>query len=809
VDHSANVPRPSTRRAKIGWRECFTQGLILLALLVALFPRTFLLGETALPAALLYDVPPWNVHRPDHQRPYNHEPAIEVFLLFHAFYTMTRNAIADGEWPLWNHLEFGGMPLLANYQSAVFYPPRLPHQFLDIAWASTLFVILKLWLCGMTAYLSARVFGLRRAPSTFASIAWMLSGYHVSWAYYAIPDVGAWLPVLLIGVEFLLEGRYRRGCCAIAIAATMLLLCGHPESALTGSAGLGLYFLIRLAHRAGSGAPFWRPLGAAVAAWAIALLATAMQTLPFFEYVGQSQTYVHRVSGPEHRHFIQPGQYPIFWVPRYFGSNADDNFRGARNVLDMSNFRTMAYPGVAVTLGVLLLLAVGNSRSQKARSLDRARVIALFATTVLFLALAIESPISEALSNLPLIGSTWGCWFLTWPLFALPLLAAMGIDRWTSEARSPREFTVPVAGAVIIGIALIVPYVIERRLLVFQGFDAYVGAQLLIAALIFAIGLIPTCLAAHPRLRRWAAHAFVLLLAADLLCAARGLIASSPRDELFVDTPLTRFLQAASPPARINIEAAGIQTGLLQHYGIEQHWGYDAIMPDRMWRFYGGTSGDAWPRLAPLTATEFYLHRSAFAGPPFEGRVAELERVGTFDDVGVYRDSRVYPRAYLVGRAEVVSSTDVLFERLRESGFDPRHAVLVDSPPEAPLPPAAAALNGSASVELRKSTRVVVSTQSDSDAVLVLADAYYPGWQARVDDAPAEIFPAFHAYRAVVVPKGDHKVEFTYRPRSFRIGLLISTASLIVSLLWSLWKLRYAQPASSISAVHVTPCKST
>jgi uncharacterized membrane protein YfhO len=60
----------------------------------------------------------------------------------------------------------------------------------------------------------------------------------------------------------------------------------------------------------------------------------------------------------------------------------------------------------------------------------------------------------------------------------------------------------------------------------------------------------------------------------------------------------------------------------------------------------------------------------------------------------------------------------------------------------------------------------------------VLADTFYPGWQATLDGKPVEILRADHAFRAVAFPPGEHRVTFRYVPLSFRAGATISFLTL-------------------------------
>jgi uncharacterized membrane protein YfhO len=70
--------------------------------------------------------------------------------------------------------------------------------------------------------------------------------------------------------------------------------------------------------------------------------------------------------------------------------------------------------------------------------------------------------------------------------------------------------------------------------------------------------------------------------------------------------------------------------------------------------------------------------------------------------------------------------------------------------------------------------RVVLETDASAPALLVLAEAWYPGWSATVDGSPAAVVPANAWMRAVSVPAGRHQVELRFRSRWLLPGALLS-----------------------------------
>jgi len=83
--------------------------------------------------------------------------------------------------------------------------------------------------------------------------------------------------------------------------------------------------------------------------------------------------------------------------------------------------------------------------------------------------------------------------------------------------------------------------------------------------------------------------------------------------------------------------------------------------------------------------------------------------------------------------------------------------------------------------------RIVVTTSSDAPSLLVLRDAFYPGWRATIDGAPAEIYPADVLFRGVALTAGAHEVRFVYDPPAWRWGRILSVAGIVVWLLLWAW----------------------
>jgi hypothetical protein len=75
---------------------------------------------------------------------------------------------------------------------------------------------------------------------------------------------------------------------------------------------------------------------------------------------------------------------------------------------------------------------------------------------------------------------------------------------------------------------------------------------------------------------------------------------------------------------------------------------------------------------------------------------------------------------------------------------------------------------------------IELSVSSRSDGWLVVADTWYPGWEAKVNQQSVPLYRANYLFRAVKIESGENKVEFKYQPLLLRGGLIGTFASLIL-----------------------------
>lgn len=165
------------------------------------------------------------------------------------------------------------------------------------------------------------------------------------------------------------------------------------------------------------------------------------------------------------------------------------------------------------------------------------------------------------------------------------------------------------------------------------------------------------------------------------------------------------------------------------------------------------------------------------------------KKIAEVTDVAIFENDRVLPRAWLASEAKVLTDPEIL-DVIRTSRFpdgktwDPRKTALIKGPFE--FTSAVPDQTGEVRTTAHEPNRVTLKTKSSQPAILVLSENHYPGWRAYIDGQFVTNLRVDYNLRGVVLPAGEHTVEFVYWPKSVVIGAVISLLTLIGLVIW--WK---------------------
>ena len=142
------------------------------------------------------------------------------------------------------------------------------------------------------------------------------------------------------------------------------------------------------------------------------------------------------------------------------------------------------------------------------------------------------------------------------------------------------------------------------------------------------------------------------------------------------------------------------------------------------------------------------------------------------------------PRAYVVGGPWMLAAERNRFDGITNGNFNFREAALVER--SGPWAKEFSDLKPGR-VE-QKVTRIeygadvnslAIDLWSEREALLVVTDAWYPGWRATVNGRATPIAEVNAFQRGVRVPAGNSSVVMRYEPWTVRVGILVSLAALI------------------------------
>lgn len=721
---------------------------------------------------------------------------------FYPLLDFTHNAFRLGFIPLWNPYNFSGYPHLANWASGVFYPLHFAMLFLNKIQTLIFLKLAAITLSGFFTYLYLRQLKLDRYAAFFGGVAFAFSATMLVWGAEIWQSVHSflWLPLVFFGIEKIMSKGKFSYATLIALGVGASLMGGYLQPTIYLLAMSLVYFLFRIKniHK--------RSFFYIVCGFILGLGFSAVHTLPAIEAFllsPRSQIALTELN----LSFLLPIFHAVtFFAPDIFGHVATQNWfiQGPGQY-----YEHMIYIGV-----VPIVLSFFSLFPRKTRRYAIFFLIAFFMTFLQTLNLPTSRLLYEL--NVPFLSTAIPIRIIFVTAFCLSVLSSFGLSWWLETSRNnlkkmvfallPLFFVYGILGGwLILSFFQKIPinefppnwYVTSlRNLIVPVGVLLFTSFLLLLGVYL-------------QNLKTYLYYFIVIIFLAHAFLFAQKYFVFTESQFFYPTHPVISYPKKHQELGRyFGYGDAYLANNFATVYKLYSPEGYDPVNVSRYnellsssntgdFRGIASRSDALIPTadISPLEDTNtLRLRLLDLLGVKFVGYfVSETNRDkvkirenGRFNLVWqengfiIFENKKAFERAFLISKVMVANSKEEAIKAIYDPSIDLSQKAIVTEKieikegDEAPI--------GSASITTYTPNRVVVEASTNVPQLLVLSDAYYPGWQAFVDGAPTPIYPAYHALRAVFLPEGEHEVVFEYKPSSFFWGSAVSLISLFTAL---------------------------
>jgi hypothetical protein len=701
----------------------------------------------------------------------------------------------------WNPFTHEGTPV---FPPPLAYPLDLLQLFRPDEAGISLVLALHVPLAAIAFLFLARELGLPLRAGIGGACVFALGGFLLSTLnLYVFLQAAAWAPAVILCLFRLRDGGRRE----VAFAALVVAV----AVSTTGVEIVAQAILVGLVLAASPGRAFW---GRAAAALVLGL-GTAGATI--FGVAGQTAAESARTAGFSTAVTLSHSIHPVTLLQVLIGDFHGDLQRLTERWWGM-NFFTRGFPYfLSLYLGplVLALAGVGIVTGRAPRRLLALGVVAVVVALGRWVGL---EPIVEAIPVLHQFRYPAKAFFTVHLVAAL--LAAYGIA--ALAAGSGWRSLLALAGALGAGLALLpllprlfpqgthwfaggffppdYPWPLRFERLATVAADARTGGSLALVAALLALAVIARRLAPA-----FATTTIVGLVAADLLRCGAGLNpmvapsffrpsppTSALLDEMRGEGGRVFSLDPEASPAYAEARAARAESHELWTFatllelqvpefnvenGIPTAFSLDRTMLTAGTRILPpeDAAPDAVARVLPRlrrAGVAHVLSLDPLSHPELEPR-AEIApaRIAPLS-LHAFRVRDPLPLRAVARDVRVVS-----LGAAAES--DPGALAAGTAVVEGGISPTAGA-SGRILETLETVDRVELRVTADRPTVVVVRDAFAPGWTAAVNGRPAPVLRADGRHRAVPIPAGESRVRLSYRPPRLLAGVALSLVATVV-----------------------------
>lgn len=748
-------------------------------------------------------------------------PHSDQYIAGYAFREFAATTLkATGSFPLWNPYQFGGMPFIAAMHGDIFYPTFLLRMVLPTDVAMTWGFMIHVFLAGAFSYLFLRRARFGFPAALVGGLAYMMSGHiatYVSPGHDGKLFVAALFPLLLWAVLAWVRDGRKWALGAIAIVVGLDVLSPHPQLLEYSLLAAGAYAIVLAVGLVRDGDGNSRlaitRLAGALAAVVVGLAIGAVQFLPVRGYVGWSPrasgigTYERATSYAKN-----PQELLNFYLPEftgilnhYWGPNGihfQGDYAGAV-VLVLASLgltgmrsdrrsRELWFWGITVI--VALLWALGGATpfykipfylipgTKYFRAPDSVFFVGTLGIAV-FAARGVERALAAQVTRRFVLG-----WLIFATVFAV--LALSGGLTAFARSMAPEERLDAVdanSAAVVLGAFRSLVFVALAAVALFKAADIRKRAGRFVPIVIIG-----------------------LLTALDLFVVNKQYwVFSPPASQLYASDAALDYLHNLKQPGRAlavatqgdNLDVALYVGAELMTHRVLNPLGYHgneiARYNDLVDIPQGGGPTDDSRRLIltsmnvrRLTATQYLLTNGTQLATMIPG-LKQVAGPATNDPSGrtnyLYQLPESAPYAW-VAPVIVKAADDAVLLTVTDPRFNVQTAALFDPAAPVDAAPAVTALPAPTGIVAHFDSyapgRMSVTLDRDAPAgsALVVAENYYPGWNATVDGKPAKIGRAQYSMIGVELPAGARKIDLTFTSSSYEAGKLITWIAILIAL---------------------------
>jgi hypothetical protein len=372
-------------------------------------------------------------------------PYLDITTQMLPWWKLSGEIIRTGHIPFWNVFSGNGLPLLANMQSAIFFPLTWLFYFLNVRLALAAYAFLKLFLMGLFTYFYLRELKLNIYSCLLGAILFAFCNANVIWFLWPLTSVILILPLSLFIIERHFNTNNAKTVLWLAPIAALGLFAGHPQTffyiffVIYGYAIFKSFF---------SGLSFKKGVSSLVlitCMFLLGLIISAMAVLPFLEYLKLSANLNYRSGFTENPFYLQPLLFLANIIPDFYGNTGVKNF----SYLLVPNYGELALGYIGISGLILSLMSFGRQVKKH---------VWFFTVAALFcLALVYHAPIIYFLINkLPGFNLNYNNRLLYIWAFCGSVLAAFGLDNLINGKISRKFLNRMFAGFTTFSIVLII-----------------------------------------------------------------------------------------------------------------------------------------------------------------------------------------------------------------------------------------------------------------------------------------------------------------------------------------------------------------